>query len=249
MLWNLFIVLLMNSMSFGTPSNPIGHTLQPIVTGASVLALKYKDGVMLAADTQASYGSLARYKNVERIKLVGYDTLLGASGEMSDFHAITDMLDDLKQDDMNQDDGYRRSPKEIFSYLRAVLYNRRGKGNPLWNQLIVGGCRGGKPFLGYVDLIGTAYEENFICTGFGSYLAIPLIREKWSENLSYEEAKALLEECLRVLFYRDCRASNKIQVATATEQGVTISEPYDISHNWDIATFDVRHTTVATGGW
>ena len=31
----------------------------------------------------------------------------------------------------------------------------------------------------YVDLIGTAYEENFIATGFGAYLAIPIIREKW----------------------------------------------------------------------
>ena len=27
-----------------------------------------RDGVMLAADTLASYGSLARYKNVERLK-------------------------------------------------------------------------------------------------------------------------------------------------------------------------------------
>jgi 20S proteasome subunit beta 7 len=249
MLWKQILFLIMNSMSLGMPSDPTGRTLQPIVTGASVLALKYKDGVMMAADTQASYGSLARYKTVERIKLVGYDTLLGASGEISDFQAISDMLDDLKQDDMNQDDGYRRSPKEIYSYLRAIMYQRRGKGNPLWNQLLVGGCRGGKSFLGYVDLIGTAYEENFICTGFGSYLAIPLIREKWREDMSEAEAKTLLEDCLRVLFYRDCRASNKIIVSKATEQGVVISEPYEISHNWDIATFDVRHTAVSTGGW
>ncbi|CAB1103648.1 unnamed protein product [Ectocarpus sp. CCAP 1310/34] len=42
------------------------YTSQPIVTGTSVLGIK--DGVMLAADTLASYGSLARYKNVERLK-------------------------------------------------------------------------------------------------------------------------------------------------------------------------------------
>jgi 20S proteasome subunit beta 7 len=30
---------------------PIQHTQQPIVTGTSVLGIKYKDGVMLAADT------------------------------------------------------------------------------------------------------------------------------------------------------------------------------------------------------
>ncbi|CAN0329823.1 unnamed protein product [Discosporangium mesarthrocarpum] len=47
---------------------PISHTTRPMVTGTSVLGIKYKDGVMLAADTLASYGSLARYKSVERIK-------------------------------------------------------------------------------------------------------------------------------------------------------------------------------------
>ena len=40
--------------------DPMKRTQQPIVTGTSVLGIKYKDGVMLAADTLASYGSLAR---------------------------------------------------------------------------------------------------------------------------------------------------------------------------------------------
>ena len=51
-------------------------------------------------------------------------------------------------------------------------------------------------------LIGTCYEENFIATGFGAYLAIPLIREKWNPRMSEGEARQLLEDCLRVLFYR-----------------------------------------------
>jgi 20S proteasome subunit beta 7 len=32
-------------------NTPIQHTQQPIVTGTSVLGIKFKDGVMLAADT------------------------------------------------------------------------------------------------------------------------------------------------------------------------------------------------------
>jgi 20S proteasome alpha/beta subunit len=50
-----------------------------------------------------------------------------------------------------------------------------------------------KPFLGYVDLIGTSYEENFIATGFGAYLAIPIIREKWNAEMSEGDAIALME--------------------------------------------------------
>ena len=49
---------------------PKKNTLQPIVTGTTVIGLKYNGGVMLAADTLASYGSLARYKDIKRIKTV-----------------------------------------------------------------------------------------------------------------------------------------------------------------------------------
>ena len=34
-------------------------------------------------------------------------------------------------------------------------------------------------------------------------------------------ARALLEDCLRVLFYRDCRALNRVQLAKATAAGVS----------------------------
>lgn len=40
---------------------------------------------MLAADTLASYGSLARFKDVQRLNTVGEFTILGAGGEFSDF--------------------------------------------------------------------------------------------------------------------------------------------------------------------
>lgn len=227
---------------------PTTRTTQPIVTGTTVIGIKYSDGVMLAADTLASYGSLARYKDVRRLQQVGDHTIVGGSGEISDFQSILHMLEDVHQGDLNEDDGFTHSPKEIHSYLRAVMYQRRNKGNPLWNQLLVAGYRNDASFLGYVDLIGTAYEENFVATGYGAYIAIPLIREKWSPLLSEGEARDLLEDCLRVMYYRDCRASNRIQIAKATAAGTTVSEPYELSSDWETANFDARHAVGVADG-
>lgn len=42
-----------------------------------------------------SYGSTVRYKSVERLTAVGKNTILGASGEISDFQAILQILDQL----------------------------------------------------------------------------------------------------------------------------------------------------------
>jgi 20S proteasome alpha/beta subunit len=39
------------------------------------------------------YGSTVRYKSVEHLKLIGDNTNLGANGEISDFQAITNILD------------------------------------------------------------------------------------------------------------------------------------------------------------
>ena len=48
--------------------------------------------------------------------------------------------------------------------------------DPLWNSIVVGGMQEGKPFLGCVDLIGTAWTENAIATGIGAAMAIPIIK-------------------------------------------------------------------------
>eukprot|EP00957_Ditylum_brightwellii_P156426 11905316-Ditylum_brightwellii.AAC.2 len=53
-----------------------------------------------------------------------------------------------------------------------------------------------KPILGFVDEIGTAYGYDMIATGFGSYLALPILREKYPTNFEEGDAQALLKDCM-----------------------------------------------------
>mmetsp|Transcript_81842 Transcript_81842/g.219800 ORF Transcript_81842/g.219800 Transcript_81842/m.219800 type:complete len:107 (+) Transcript_81842:518-838(+) len=94
-------------------------------------------------------------------------------------------------------------------------------------------------FLGVVDLIGTMYEDDAVATSFGNYICLPLLR-KASTELSKEDAKKVMEDCLRVLFYRNCRSSTKIQIATVSAEGVEISDPYELSTYWGYEGF--KHT-------
>jgi len=217
---------------------PKKQTKDPIVRGTSILGIKYKDGVMLAGDTLLSYGSLARFRDIQRIRAVGNETLIGGSGEYSDYTEVMRILQEQQVQDEIKEDGTTLPPWAIHSYLTRILYQARNKFDPLWGEYVIGGFRDGKSYLGVADFHGTAYQDTTIATGFGNHLARPLLRDFFStknndpSQVTYEEAKTLLETCLKVLFYRDARALNRIQIATVTAEGIKISEPYELPTDW-----------------
>ena len=125
----------------------------------------------------------------------------------------------------------------------------------------------GEPYLGCVDKIGTAYRDSKIATGYGAYLALPLMRDALEKKpqMTKEEVRALMIQCLQVLYYRDTRAFNKVmnnswcihkieqrnviyfflfsfpftnqvQIATITAEGVTMEGPIELETNWSSAT-------------
>ena len=81
--------------------------------------------------------------------------------------------------------------------------------------------------------IGTSFEDETIATGYGAYIARPLLRKAYKNDLTSEEAKKILEDCMRVLYYRDARSINKLQICNINKDGVNISEPYSVQSHWD----------------
>ena len=98
----------------------------------------------MAADNLASYGSLARFKDIERLHAVGDSTVIGAGGDMSDFQYIQSLLEDVMVDEFTAQDNHTLGPAEIHEFLSRVMYNRRSRMDPLWNSIIVGGFKDGK---------------------------------------------------------------------------------------------------------
>merc|ERR1712187_483778 len=171
--------------------------------------------------------------DINRLKQVGKYSLLGASGELSDFQYLGQLVDELDMEEYCDDDGCSMGPKEYASYIGRVMYNRRSKFNPLYNQFVVVGKKESEaPFLAFCDHQGTYFEEDFIATGFGFYLSMPLLRNEWKPDLTEEEAKKLIVKCLQVCFYRDCRAYYKIRIGKCNGETVEISEPLEMEHNW-----------------
>ncbi|KAH9412330.1 proteasome subunit [Ordospora pajunii] len=215
--------------------------MRNFVTSTTVVSLRYKDGVLMGADTKGSYGRLAKYTGLQRIFKIGDQTLIGVSGEISDMQYLKKTLETLTEEDPRKIDSHG-----YYKMIQRLMYSARSRMAPLNLNVCVGGVdsvctedgRADQKTLGCVDHLGNFYFSNVICTGIGAHLVLPLLRSKVDgrENeITREEGIGLIEEAMKILFYRDCSASNEIQIGYADAQRVHISEAYRIPTNWDIA--------------
>lgn len=233
-------------------SAPKTATQSPAVTGTSVLGLKFRDGVVLAADNLASYGSLARFNDVKRIRPFANTSVVGFSGDVSDMQFLDRHLNELEIDEAyegnfasatvsgedgdtpaDQKSGNKNnglSASNLHKYLSKLFYARRNKFDPLWNQILVAGFDDAtnKPFLAAADLRGTVYSSPSLATGFGAMLAQPIMRkyaatEEDAAKLTKEEAVQIVKDCMKVLYYRDARSWDGYSLAVVTDKGVEVS--------------------------
>lgn len=174
---------------------------------------------------QASYGSLARFTDVKRLRSFNDTSVIGIGGDVSDMQYIDRLLNSLSITESHSSDGHTLSAANLHTYLSKVMYKRRSDINPLWNQILVAGLDGDeKPFLASVDLLGTTFSSPTLATGFGAHLAQPLLRkvvasEEDVPSITREKAIEAVKECMKVLFYRDARSLDRYSIAVVTKAG------------------------------
>ncbi|CAF1128333.1 unnamed protein product [Adineta steineri] len=212
------------------------RTVTPVVTGSSVAAFTFKDGVILAADILGSYGSLAKYRNHPRIHQVNDKTVLAVSGDLSDADYIKEAIDTKVDEDIVQEDGGEMTPLALYSWCTRLMYHRRTKFNPLLTSIIVAGMENKEPFLGRINDKGSAYKEFLIMTGIGNHLAQGWIRTilENSNKLNKDQAEQLMDRIIKQLFYRDCRAFARYRVCIVTNDGVEFKAK-EVQPDWSLA--------------
>ena len=177
----------------------------------------------------ASYGSLARFTDIHRLRPFNDRAVVGFGGDISDMQHLDRVLTTLATNEnyaTTGGEGNTLSAANLHTYLSKVMYKRRSEINPLWNQMLVAGLDSDdKPFLASVDLLGTTFSAPTLATGFGSHLAQPQLRkhvaddEKDVGKVTREQAVNAIKECMKVLFYRDARSMDRYSIAVISKAG------------------------------
>ena len=215
--------------------NPLQHSMGAVNVGTSVMAIKYKDGIMVAADTAISYGGMRKVKDARRIEKLNDHCVFACSGEMADFQELIKQLNLMNErDEIAQDGASFLAPRDYYNFISNHNYQRRLKMNPLWVSTIVGGYNNGEPFLGMTDLYGTKVEADYLLTGLSQHYCQVLMQNNWREDMTEADARSVIEDCMRVMFYRDKKSLDNIQISTVTAAGVTMHDPYRIDSSWSL---------------
>ena len=78
-------------------------------------------------------------------------------------------------------------------------------------------------------------ESNYVITGLGNHYCQVLLENRWHKDITKEDAVALIEDCMKVMFFRDKKAHDLIQISTVTHtDGVQIGTPYRIEASTDL---------------
>ncbi|KAK6089390.1 hypothetical protein P3W45_001636 [Vairimorpha bombi] len=206
--------------------------MKNFVIGSGIISFKYKDGVITASDTQASYGSLCKFTNLTRIYKLSPNTLVSLSGEVSDIQKLVSTLFKIKESDP-----VGLSTSGYLNLVQSILYNKRNRVEPYNVSVNILGYDN-KLVLGAVNHLGLVYEDDIVSTGLSSMIALPYLRsilEGRSNEISREEAIKIAEDAMRIMCYKSCRHSNQIQIGIIEKEYINISEQYSLSTNWEMA--------------
>ncbi len=108
-------------------NGPVARSQYPITTGTSVFGLRYKDGIIIAADTSGNYGNLARYPLTQRVFKVNETTVIASSGDIADFQYLHSLIKSKQNEEEIHGGGVTMKPEALHCWLTRVLYNRRSK--------------------------------------------------------------------------------------------------------------------------
>jgi 20S proteasome subunit beta 7 len=225
-------------------AGPKTLTQQPTTVGTSVVALKYKDGVVLAYNNALSQYGMHLFDKVQRHFVVDDRIVFSASGEFSDYQEICMKVDKLNRTSRINSDKHLYKPGDYAKFISSLCYEQRNKADPLYIEGVLAGVsKKGESFLGYIDLYGTYLQQDYITTGFSRHLCGHIINSSWNKDCDLQTALNVLEQCFKALFVKHCPAREDMAVVVIDKDGIK-TDVKKVQATWNYPIFIEKESII-----
>lgn len=188
-------------------------------SGTTIVALKFKDGVVIASDKRtSSYGLMVWEETTQKIHKITDNILMGAAGSVADIQFLVKVLSsELKLKELRT----KRiaTAEEAANLLAAIMYSN--KWLPYFSEIIIVGKDLDSYSIYSIDEIGgVSKHPKFIATGSGMMYALGVLEANWNENLSKEEAKEIAKNAVLSAIKRDTGSGGGVDIFILTDKGI-----------------------------
>ena len=184
---------------------------------ATALGLKFKNGVVLAADRRVSYGTFVLSKAARKVFPVNDRVGVAFAGIPADMQELYDSLVyNVRIYEM--DEGKKATPSNVSRLLSILLYSGRFTRFFL-AEVVVGGLSPDGPKIIAVDAAGGMLEDDFAAEGTGAQLATGILEREFRKDMSESEAVELAKRAMIAAIERDAMSGDGIDILVVTEEG------------------------------
>lgn len=193
-------------------------------TGTTILGIVCKDGVVMAADRQATMGTIVLSKNEKKVFHVNDYLIASGTGVMSDINRVPKLLAaELKLKELRSKS--RPTVQQAASLLANMSYNGIRQPSMIPQQagfLLAGFNEDGSTALYSIFPDGAIVqvEEYDANVGSGMPYVLGFLERQYKKNISIEEGVKLAIECIKSSTQRDVNSGFGIDIYTITKEGI-----------------------------
>lgn len=185
-----------------------------ISTGTTILAFKFKDGVIMAADGRTSSGSYVESRVTDKITPIAGNVFCCRSGSAADTQLIArHVAREIKL--LSCKEAAPPSVEKTARMVRKVIYDNSEN---LLAAIIVAGYDT-KPGIYKINVCGALSEEEISLGGSGSALIYGFCDRMFKKDMSLEEGIEFARTAVGLAIKRDCGSGGIIRIAAITKDG------------------------------
>ncbi|EER30444.1 proteasome component PUP1 precursor [Candida tropicalis MYA-3404] len=177
-------------------------------TGTTIVGCKFKNGVVIAADTRATSGPIVADKNCEKLHRLAPKIWCAGAGTAADTEMVTQLIaSNLELHALSQN----RQPRVIaaLTMLKQHLFKYQGH---LGAYLIVAGVDPTGAHLMSVQAHGSTDIAKYQSLGSGSLNAMAVLETYFKEDMTKEEAIKLCSDAILAGVWNDLGSGSNVDV-------------------------------------
>ncbi len=185
--------------------------------GATVVGIKTRKAVVLAAERRFSYGGFILSKTAKKVFKITDKIAVAGAGLVADIQAIDKIIKaEIRYYEVTMNKEI--TVKAAAKLLSSILYSY--KFMPMFSEFIIGGRDVEGYHLYVMDPLGSLIEDDYAAIGSGAPIAIGIIESEYKDDLDADKLKLIAIKSIKAAISRDSMSGDGIDLIVISDKTI-----------------------------